>query len=150
MLDGWHDPGDIILAGDFLGRGHDQLLFINQDGAPPGRVTIIDYSSGAPEQAFLELWGASALLNGWHDDGDVVVAGDFLDKGYDQLLLVNNDGTPPNTGRLMVVDFSAGSPQPIVMETWGANSELNGWSLADVTLVGKFAAGGDQVAFLPS
>ena len=50
----------------------------------------------------------------------------------------------------MIVDFSAGSLQPIVMETWGANSELNGWSLADVTLVGKFAAGGDQVAFLPS
>ena len=150
LLDGWHDPGDIILAGDFLGRGHDQLLFINQDGAPPGRVTIIDYSSGVPEQAFLELWGASALLNGWHDDGDVVVAGDFLDKGYDQLLLINNDGAPPNIGRLMIVDFSAGSPQPIVMETWGANSELNGWSLADVTLVGKFAAGGDQVAFLPS
>ena len=152
LLDGWHDPGNIILAGDFLHRGNDQLLFINQDGASPsvGRVTIIDYSSGAPEQAFLELWGASALLNGWHDDGDVVVAGDFLDKGYDQLLLINNDGTPPNIGRLMVVDFSAGSPQPIVMETWGANSELNGWSLADVTLAGKFAAGGDQVAFLPS
>ena len=110
LLDGWHDPGDIILAGDFLGRGHDQLLFINQDGAPPGRVTIIDYSSGAPEQAFLELWGASALLNGWHDDEDAVVAGDFLDKGYDQLLLINNDGAPPNIGRLMIVDFSAGSP----------------------------------------
>jgi hypothetical protein len=152
LLNGWHDPGDLVLAGDFLNRGCDQILFINQDGTPPnvGRLTIIDYSSGAPEQALLELWGDSVLLDGWHDAGDVVIAGDFLDRGYDQLLLIDNDGTAPETGRLTIIDFNSGAPQQVVLQTWGDVPELNGWSLADTVLVGRFSAGGEQVAFLPA
>src|SRR5262249_27031553 len=107
-------------------------------------------SSGTPDQAFLESWGDSPLLNGWHDPGDAVLAGDFMDLGHDQLLMINNDTTPPNIGRSTVIDLSSGTPQQVMLATWDGSSEIDGWSLANVALVGKFANGGDKIAFLPA
>ena len=43
LLNGWHEAGDIKLVGDFMGLGHDQVLFINT-GGDGGRVLIADFS----------------------------------------------------------------------------------------------------------
>jgi hypothetical protein len=152
LLNGWCDPEDTVAVGDFMNVGHDQVLFINRDGSPPnvGRITIIDYSSGTAETLFLQSWADSAWSDGWLDEGDLVIAGDFFGLGYKQLLLINNDCTPPNVGRVAVVEFSSGAINQTVLETGTAFSRVNGWSLADIVLVGKFDAGGEQVVFLPT
>jgi len=152
LLDGWHDPVNVIRVGDFLGRGHDQILFMDQRGTSRAvsRSTILDYSTGTAQQLYLEAAGASSWFNGWNTPDDVIVAGDFLNLGYSQLLLISNHWGA-NVPRAAVIDFKSGTPQQTVLENWGADSDLNGWSLADVVLVGKFGAGGGaQVAFLPT
>jgi hypothetical protein len=58
---------DIHLTGDFMGLGHDQVLFINTDGNF-GRVQIVDFSQDPPAQRkYLEYWGESDVLDGWHN-----------------------------------------------------------------------------------
>jgi len=136
LLDGWHDPVNVIRVGDFLGRGHDQILFMDQRGASRvvSRCTILDYSTGTPQQPYLEPASATSWFNGWNTPDDVIVAGDFLNLGYSQLLLISNHWGA-NGPRAAVIDFKSGTAQQIVLENWGADSDLSGWSLADVVLV---------------
>jgi hypothetical protein len=103
---------------------------VNNDGTPPntGRVTIVDFV-GQVTQDYLEHYGDSNLFNGWTDAGDLALAGDFLGYGHDQLLLVNNDGTPPNTGRVTIVDF-VGQVTQDYLEHYGDSNLFNGWTVA--------------------
>jgi hypothetical protein len=149
LLNGWHDAGDIQLAGDFRGLGHDQVLFINRGGSG-GRVMIADFGDGNPpaEVRYWENWGQSNLLNGWHDAGDIQLVGDFLGLGRDQVLFINRGGSG---GRVMVADFSGGVPAQVrYWENWGQSNLLNGWHDAgDIQLVGDFRGlGRDQVLFI--
>src|SRR5690606_28927673 len=58
------------------GGGKSGLLFINTSGGG-GRVMVTDLSHGAPpaEIEYLELWGASDRLDGWHDSNDLTLVG---------------------------------------------------------------------------
>jgi hypothetical protein len=81
LLDGWEDDGDRYAVGDFLGMGHDQVMYWNRDQQPgSGRVMIVDYSGGQVpgQQLYLEKWGDSDLLDGWEDDKDWQVQGSFI------------------------------------------------------------------------
>jgi hypothetical protein len=42
------------------------------------------------------------------------------------LLLINNDGTPPNTGRVTVLDFNGGLTQDF-LQRFGESNLLDGW-----------------------
>ncbi len=55
LLDGWLDPEDLLLVGDFLNLGYDQALLFDRTntGAGPyfgnnSRMMIIDFRSGKP------------------------------------------------------------------------------------------------------
>jgi hypothetical protein len=90
LLNGWHDPGDIQLVGDFRGLRRDQVLFINRGGSG-GRVMIADFGDGNPpaEVRYWENWGQSTLLNGWHDADDLQMVGKLMGPGRDQVLFLN-------------------------------------------------------------
>jgi hypothetical protein len=46
---GWLDEGDSQLVGDFMGLGHDQVLFINgQSEVGAGKMMIVDFSKASP------------------------------------------------------------------------------------------------------
>jgi hypothetical protein len=46
QLSGWHDAGDLLLAGDFRNLGHDQVMFVNR-GAGDHRLLVADFTDGA-------------------------------------------------------------------------------------------------------
>jgi hypothetical protein len=146
-LDGWHDADDLALAGDFMGRGHDQVLFINRDGGG-GRVLIADFTHGPPVRPeYLELWGDFHELDGWHDAGDLALAGDFMGRGHDQVLFINRDG---GGGRVLIADFTHGPPvRPEYLELWGQSMWLDQWDLPEQhRLVGDFLAYGRDQLFV--
>lgn len=117
----------------------------------PGRILVADFSRGNPPltSRYWEYWGTSPALNGWHDANDLQFAGDFMGLGHDQMLLINRDGAG---GRVMVIDFSKGSPPGDVKywEDWGTFPALNGWhDPGDVMFPGRFAGSrNDQMLFI--
>ena len=140
LFDGWQDDGDLALVGDFMHRGYDQLLSVNRRGGGGGRLMIADFSAGGPPATvrYWENWGRPSLFDGWQDDGDLALVGDFMRRGYDQLLSVNRGGSG---GRLMIADFSAGGPPAAVRywENWGRPSLFDGWQDdGDLALVGRW------------
>jgi len=150
-LNGWHDTNDGLLAGDFSGDGHDQVMFINRGGTG-GRVLINDFSSGVAPGAwtYIESYTDGVFLNGWHDVGDLLLAGDFRNLGHDQVMFINRG---LGNGRVLITDFSDGW-QPAewqYYEAYGQSSVLDTFhdSSLDVAIAGDFrAAGHDQVAFV--
>jgi hypothetical protein len=78
---------DVQVAGDFTGRGYDQLLVVNnsESGA---RFSVADFRDRvAPaETRYWENWGDSSVLNYMHFDYDRRWGGDFRGLGYDQVL----------------------------------------------------------------
>src|SRR5690606_34901279 len=93
MIDDFDDPGDLQLAGDFMNLGRAQLMFVNRSGGG-GKVLIADFADGvAPAAAlYLEAWGQSPVLDGWLDRDDLLLGGDFMGLGYEQVLFVNQSG----------------------------------------------------------
>ncbi|NBD08842.1 M12 family metallopeptidase [Corallococcus silvisoli] len=150
LLDGWHNPGDIQLQGDFRHLGYDQLLLINNSGVG-GRVMITDFRDGVvpTEVRYHEAYGQSAVLNGWHDPEDLQLAGDFLQRGHDQVLFFNRSSAG---GRVMITDFSDGvAPVEVgYHEAWGTTNSFEDCSEPDDKLyVGDFQnLGYDQVLCL--
>ncbi|AUX38969.1 uncharacterized protein SOCE26_003500 [Sorangium cellulosum] len=150
LLGSFLDDGDVQLAGDFLGRGRAQALFLNRS-ANGGRVLIADLSDGAApaEVGYREDWGKSSLLDGWHDAGDLQLVGDFMGRGYDQVMFLNAAGAP---GRVLIADFKGGYPPAYrrYAEGWGESTVLDGWhDTGDLQLVGDFTGlGHDQVMFV--
>lgn len=85
-LAGWHDPQDVILAGNFVditpsGNPADQVLFINnQAGAGPnvGHLQLVDFHFGTPTNTpihYTESYWQAAL-----DPSLSNVAGTLLDR----------------------------------------------------------------------
>jgi hypothetical protein len=147
-LDGWHDPEDLQFVGDFMGAGHDQVLFINRTSGG-NRVLVADFSQGPPVRPlYLEAWGQHGELDGWHDPEDLQFVGDFMGVGHDQVLFINRT---PGGNRILIADFSQGAPvRPLYLEVWGQHSWLDGWdSPAHVSLVGDFLGlGHAQLLFI--
>src|SRR5205814_4053376 len=79
------------LVGDFMGAGHAQVLFVNRTDGGDGKVMIADFSSGqVPSNVvYWEDWGEHPLLDGWLDDNDLQLVGDFMGAGHAQVLFVN-------------------------------------------------------------
>src|SRR6266498_1717869 len=152
LLDGWEDDNDWHLVGDFIGLGHDQVMFLNRTDAGDGRVLIADFSGGQPpaQIRYWEQWGQSPLLDGWEDDNDWHLVGDFIGLGHDQVMFLNR--TDAGDGRVLIADFSGGQPPAQIRywEQWGQSPLLDGWEDDnDWHLVGDFIGlGHDQVMFL--
>ena len=129
-LVGWNELADQRIVGDFMGRGHDQILFIDRLSGPGG-ARIVDLTSDVPS-VHLPMTDTSVLLAGWRDDGDLAFAGDFTGSGHDELLLVNTAGTD---GRVMVLEYASGAPVIRYLEAWNRSNLLGGWLDADDTVV---------------
>lgn len=120
-LNGWTDDNDWHLAGDFKRLGRSQLLIINRGGSG-GRLAILELTTQGYRAHYWQNWGDSALFNGWQDDVDRWLVGDFMGRGYDQVLCLNRNGAG---GKLMIVDFSGSTPTIPYWENWGQNPWLD-------------------------
>lgn len=149
-LDGWLDPNDEHRVGDFMGLGHDQWLMMNRNPRG-GKIRIVDIKGGSPRRCYTEVWGQSPLLDGWMDEGCVMLNGDFLKRGHHQVLFINRD-ISLNTGKVLIVDFCRPSPPAEICyrELWGQSDLLNDFlGESDVAVAGDFmGVGYSQVLFV--
>jgi hypothetical protein len=115
------------------------------------RVVAVDLAGGPQNVVirYVEQPGDDPTLDGWTKVGDACLVGDFLNKGFDQVLLFNRD---PQGGRFMIVSFASGEPPVGVLlsEEWGDSDWLDGWDdSAQLQLSGDFMGlGYDQVLFI--
>lgn len=114
-LSGWTDDNDWHLAGDFKRLSRSQLMIINRGGTG-GRIAILEVTTQGYRAHYCQNWGESQMFDGWQDDIDRWMAGDFLGRGYDQVLCLNRNGAG---GKLMIVDFSGSTPAIPYWEQWG-------------------------------
>jgi hypothetical protein len=148
LLNGWHDPGDGFLAGDFFGTGHDAVLFVNR-GPGAGRILIADFRDGATpiEWGYYEAYSDGTQLNGWHDAGDLMFAGDFRDMFRDQVMFINRGAG----NRVLIVDFGDATfpaEWQLLLSPTQATA-LDGFiDTEDVALAGEFRIHRDQLALI--
>lgn len=151
----WLDDKDLQFAGDFMGLGHSQVLFINRNHTKEEKekIMIVDFSNGKdlPSFNYQENWGETIQFAGWLDTDDTQLVGDFMHLGHSQVLLVNHGH---NGGKIMIVDFSQGKPPAEIKywEHWNSGTILEGWlGLNDTKIAGDFKGlGYSQVLFLNS
>ncbi len=118
---------DLQLVGDFMGLGYEQVMYVNRSPGG-GKVMVVDYRSGTVPGTvrYWEHWDESSLLNGWLDDNDLHLMGDFMGLGYEQVMHVNRS---PGGGKVMMVDYRSGTVPGAVRywEHWDQSALLNGW-----------------------
>ncbi|MFP2907693.1 M12 family metallopeptidase [Pyxidicoccus sp. 3LFB2] len=143
LLSGWMDANDVQLAGDFMGLGYEQLLFINRSGES-GKVAVVDYSTGVlgGVTRASELWTSASWLSAdWLDADDLRLVGDFRGLGHDQVMFINRGGTG---GKLMVLDYALNvTPSQlgtaVYQEPWSTPGHLTAWlDQDDLQLAGDF------------
>lgn len=90
-LDGWDAAEHLQLSGDFMGLGHDQVLFVNRTGGN-GRALVVDFApqTGGAQIHYIEHWGQSPWLDGIDGDGRLRLVGDFAGIGRDQVLFIQH------------------------------------------------------------
>lgn len=157
LYDLWLDDHDIQIAGDFMGLGHSQVLFVNcnRTNAEKEKIMIMDFSNSKSPGSirYLENWGGG-LFNEWLDTNDTQLVGDFMNQGHSQVLFINH----LQKGRkIMIVDFSQGKPPATAdyvkyRENWEKGAIFQGWlDINDTQVVGDFMSlGYDQLVFLNS
>lgn len=149
----WLDDTDLQYAGDFMGLGHSQVLFINRNHTKEEKekVMVVDFSKDIPSIKYQENWGESSLFGGWLDAKDTQLIGDFMGLGHSQMLLVNHGHS---RGKIAIVDFSDGKPPAAGKygENWNSGGIFEGWlGLNDTRIAGDFNGRGySQVLFLNS
>jgi hypothetical protein len=80
-----------FIAGDFLGRGYDQLLYVLYNGAS-GKVEVHIFDRTLRKSSgFYDI--ATNLTSGVSPNTGTFVAGDFLHRGYDRLMYVKYKGS---------------------------------------------------------
>ncbi len=89
-LTGVSTSSGMFVAGDFLGRGYDQLIYVRYSGAG-GHIEIhmLDRSLHGGRGYYDILSNISGVNAGT----GTFVAGDFLGRGYDQLIYVKYSGS---------------------------------------------------------
>lgn len=104
---GWLDANDTQLVGDFMGLGHSQVLFVNHD-LKGGKINIVDFSEGKLAGKFWESWDDldnGTIFQGWLGINDTGIVGDFKERGYSQVLFLNNS---INGSNVTIVEFIDG------------------------------------------
>jgi hypothetical protein len=72
---------------------------------------------------YWESYGDNEIFDGWTDDEDLQIAGDFLGRGYDQVMFISRepmDRSSPyfgNKARVIFADFSSGVPAEVIAES---------------------------------
>ncbi len=123
MLNGALSQKDGQYPGNFMGLRGRQILLVNRDpvGHPnEGKVMVVEFVKGNFETHYWEAFGDNKLLDGWLDPEDLLIVGDFLNLGYDQVMLFDRTNTGAgayfgNNSRMMIVDFRNGKPPARVL-----------------------------------
>jgi hypothetical protein len=115
----WLASNHSLLSGDFMGLGYDQALNI-----AGGKIIIEDFSRGkAPAiTRYSESLANDSALRNLAEAGDALLAGDFLERGYSQVLFIDRKA---RGGKLVIADFSKGkTPEMTEFSEIEGNSTL--------------------------
>ena len=139
------ETGDVALAGDFRGLGHDQLMLINEGSPGQGGIWILDFSPGSQTLLYVRSY-----FDTWKDQADRRYVGDFMGLGYDQVMFLNMQR---GDGRVRIDDFrvvGSGAPVTRYEEITAESPLLDGWhDRNDWAFAGDFTGlGRDQVLFM--
>ena len=153
----WLDKDDLQFAGDFMGLGYSQVLFVNRNHTKDEKekLILLDFSNRKSTSSikYLENWKESSLLSGWLDANDTQLVGDFMGLGHSQVLFVNH---AKRGGKIAIVDFSKSKGKPpalaVYIDRWNSSDLFEGWlGLNDTKIAGDFKGlGYSQVLFLNS
>ena len=144
---GWTLPDKTLLVGDFKKRGYDQVASIHPGISGIHANTIQDFSSDQTSNHVFSLDYINEQLQRRTDHDEVMLAGDFLCLGYDQILFTNKRASGP---QLMIVDLVDTVPR-IDYESHGEDGDaLDGFlETDDIVLAGDFVGSGcTQVLFI--
>ena len=89
-FDGWLDPDDFTLTGDFMSLGHDQILFINLNLENKGDTMIADFIEGQPAKIrYKDNFDKKICLGTCLGANNTRLAVDLAGLGYKQLFIYN-------------------------------------------------------------
>jgi hypothetical protein len=143
-LNGYIDPEDKQVAGDFMGTGRAQLLFINTVGWAQWAAVLRQYDANTNSFVGLDfvtpnkIYGPNASM--WNDTSTKILVGDFLGMGKDQLMLIN----PSGTGVALTI-WHYDNPSAVFYQVYTMN-----WAAGEITATnfGGFLDAGDwQLGF---
>jgi len=122
---GWRTSWDIIVSGEFIGDGRDQIL-------------LYDRSAGQADAVGFDANGNTNLdttNSGWRSSWATIVAGDFIGNGLDQILLYDQVA-----GQADVVGFDPNGDTDI-------DTTNSGWRTSwNIIMPGEFVGNGhDQI-----
>jgi hypothetical protein len=150
LFDGWFDLADRAVAGDFLGLGHAQLALLNTSTEAGDGLLITDYESGGGwTQRHYEAYADSALRKGVRSALDLVVGGDFLSRGRDQILVISRgDRNVEPALAIYALDGGGASFAPIYQASWTETSVLDGWRNCALARVARRPLASSRLALL--
>ena len=122
---GWRTSWDLIVAGDFIGNGHGQVLLYDRTA---GQADVVGFDANGNTNL-------DTTNSGWRNSWDLIVAGDFIGNGRDQVLLYDR-----LAGQADVVGFDANGNTNL-------DTTNSGWRTSwDLIVVGDFIGNGrDQI-----
>jgi hypothetical protein len=124
---GWRNSWDVIVAGDFIGNGRQQILLYDRAA---GQADVVGFDANGRTNL-------DTTNSGWRSSWDVIVAGDFIGNGRQQILLYDHAA-----GQADVVGFDSNGRTNL-------DTTNSGWrSSWDVIVVGDFVGNGRQQILL--
>ncbi|HVS79309.1 MAG TPA: hypothetical protein VHD84_03420 [Candidatus Saccharimonadales bacterium] len=140
-LSGVSASNGTFIAGDFLGKGYDQVLYLKYKNGS-GNLEIHMFSKDLRKAT--GTYDVVNSLTGVSSSSGVFVAGDFLHKGYDQLAYVKySNGDKPVEVHIFSKDLRKATG------TYDVATGLTGATAATGTFVaGNFGGHGDQLVYV--
>jgi hypothetical protein len=118
---GWRTSWDVIVAGDFIGNGRQQILLYDRAA---GQADVVGFDANGRTNL-------DTTNSGWRSSWDLIVVGDFIGNGRDQILLYDRAA-----GQADIVGFDANGRTNL-------DTTNSGWRGSwDVIVAGTFIGNG--------
>jgi hypothetical protein len=124
---GWRTSWDLMVAGNFIGNGQNQILLYDRSA---GQADVVGFDGSGNENL-------DTTNSGWRTSWDTIVSGNFIGNGRSQILLYD-----PAAGQADVVGFDNSGKANL-------DTTASGWRGSwDTIVVGSFIGNGKQQALL--
>ncbi len=124
---GWRTSWDLMVVGNFIGNGQNQLLLYDRSA---GQADVVGFNGSGNQNL-------DNTNSGWRTSWNTIVSGKFIGNGRSQILLYD-----PSAGQADVVGFDNNGKTNLDVTASGWRSS---W---DTIVVGNFIGNGRQQALL--